>query len=78
MSDMATCPLPELVTHLREHADKAFDSKDMLRGMVFNALAHRFESCHERIDVLERTLERLGNDVETEVEVTLELSDGGN
>lgn len=73
MSDMATCDLPDLVVHLRKAADKCGDANDFLRCLLMNALATRFQNCHERIEELEITMERLHIDVQSEVEITRNL-----
>ncbi len=73
MGDMATCDLPELVTSFRRSAKKALADNDFIRGMVFNIVAARLQACHERIEELEMTMERLHIDVESEVEITRSL-----
>ena len=45
MSDLGTCPLPELIEQLKKTGKKALDDNDFIRGMVFNMLAQRFENC---------------------------------
>jgi hypothetical protein len=51
MSDMNTCPLPELIDEFRKSAKTALDGNDMLRGMVYGVIAHRYE---ELLDVLKQ------------------------
>jgi len=51
MSDMNTCPLPELIEEFRKSGKKALDDNDFIRGMVFNIVAHRYE---ELLNVLKQ------------------------
>ncbi len=43
MSDMHSCPLPELIESFRKSGKKAMDDNDFIRGMVFSTVAHRYE-----------------------------------
>ena len=45
MSDLGTCPLPELIEQLQKTGKDALDKNDFIRGMVFNMLAKRFDNC---------------------------------
>ena len=43
MSDMGSCPLPELITSFHKSAEKMLDKNDFIQGMVFNIIANRFD-----------------------------------
>ena len=43
MTDMNTCPLPELIDEFRKSGSKALDDNDFLRGMVYNLIAARYD-----------------------------------
>lgn len=65
MGDMAKMPLDELATEVRAIAERAFNQNDMIRGMVLNIFALRFEQCHAQIVIATDALEilsKLGNE----------------
>ncbi len=56
MADISTCPLPELVQHFRDAADKCDERQELLKCLLMNSIANRFKTAHDDIEELKRTL----------------------
>jgi len=59
MSDISTCSLPELVQAMREAAENADKQNNILKCLLMNSIANRFQAAHDRITELEKQVDVL-------------------
>jgi len=73
MSDMGTCPLPELVAEFRKSAKKADEDNDLLRSMLFSVIGNRFQRCQDLLSLWldEQTPELTSKDLISKTEKEL-------
>ena len=58
MSDLATCPISEVIEHLRKPHDNPDDPmRSMIATLIFSTLATRFEEQEAKVAELEAALD---------------------